>query len=320
MQKSAVGLKKRIDPSALTVLLGIVVVCVLFSILTTTFATTANFFRLLRQMVIMVIIATGMTFVVATGEMDISVGAIYNLAVNGMALMIKNLGVNPWVAAIFALLIGIACGTLNGYICALLKLPGIIVTLGMNYVYKGLTLVLTDGYSIGSLGKSSFFDFGTGSFMQINNTVFVAVAVVLISAWFLKYSVLSREFLAIGSNRNAARYSGVPVERRRIQNEALMGAYAGVAGIISLSFMASATSEGGSGYEMLAITAVVAGGGSISGGKASVWGTLCGIILIMVIKNGLMLMGISSAWQEASEGLMLILAIAMQMLTRRRTR
>ena len=320
MQKSAVGLKKRIDPSALTVLLGIVVVCVLFSILTTTFATTANFFRLLRQMVIMVIIATGMTFVVATGEMDISVGAIYNLAVNGMALMIKNLGVNPWVAAIFALLIGIACGTLNGYICALLKLPGIIVTLGMNYVYKGLTLVLTDGYSIGSLGKSSFFDFGTGSFMQINNTVFVAVAVVLVSAWFLKYSVLSREFLAIGSNRNAARYSGVPVERRRIQNEALMGAYAGVAGIISLSFMASATSEGGSGYEMLAITAVVAGGGSISGGKASVWGTLCGIILIMVIKNGLMLMGISSAWQEASEGLMLILAIAMQMLTRRRTR
>lgn len=302
------------------VLAGILFVCILFSCTTGTFATSANFFRLLRQMVIMVVISTGMTFVVATGEMDISVGAIYNLAVNCMALMILRGGMNPWVCALAGIVIGAACGALNGWIGAILGLPAIIITLGTSYVYKGMTLVLTGGYSVGNLGKSSFFTFGTGSLFHINHTVYAAACVVIVSAWWLKHSIICREFLAIGSNINAARYTGVPVKKRKIQNEALMGAFAGLAGVLSLAFMASATSEGGSGYEMLAITAVVAGGGSTEGGSASVWGTLGGIVLIMVIKNGLMLLGISTAWQEATEGLLLVLAIAMQMVTRRRAR
>lgn len=308
------------NKSGLTVLIGILLVCILFSSVTATFATSANFFRLLRQMVIMVVISTGMTFVVATGEMDISVGAIYNLAVNSMALLILHLGINPWVCALLGIGLGILCGALNGILGAVLGLPAIIVTLGTSYVYKGLTLVLTGGYSVGNLGESSFFDFGTGSLFRMNHTVYVAAAVVIAAAWWMKHSVMSREFLAIGSNLNAARYTGVPVRKRKIQNEALMGAFAGLAGVLSLAFMASATSEGGSGYEMLAITAVVAGGGSTEGGTASVWGTLGGIVLIMVIKNGLMLMGISTAYQEATEGLLLVLAIALQKLTEKRGR
>ena len=308
------------NKSAMMVLAGILLVCILFSCTTRTFATSANFFRLLRQMVIMIVISTGMTFVVATGEMDISVGAIYNLVVNCMALMILRGGTNPWAAALIGIFIGALCGAFNGYVGVLLGLPAIIITLGTSYVYKGLTLVLTGGYSVGNLGKSSFFNFGTGTLFHINNTVYVSFAVVILSAWWLRHSVVCREFLAIGSNLNAARYTGVPVRKRRIQNEALMGAFAGLAGVLSLAFMASATSEGGSGYEMLAITAVVAGGGSTEGGSASVWGTLGGIVLIMVIKNGLMLLGISTAWQEATEGLLLILAIAMQMITRKRAR
>lgn len=308
------------NKTSVAVLIGIVVVCTLFSLTTAAFATSNNFFRLLRQMVVMVVISTGMTFVVATGEMDISVGAIYNLVVNAMALMILHLGINPWICAIAGILIGALCGCLNGTIGVFLGLPMIIISLAMSYVYKGLTLVLTDGYSIGNLGKSSFFDFGIGATMRINNTVFVAVAVVLIAAWFLHNSVLARDFLAMGSNKNAARYSGVPIAKRKIQNEALMGGFAGLAAVLSLSFMASATSEGGSGYEMLAITAVVAGGGSTNGGKASVFGTLGGIVLIMVIKNGLMLMGISTAYQQAVEGILLVLAIALQRLTNRKTR
>ena len=149
---------------------------------------------------------------------------------------------------------------------------------------------------------------------------FVAIAVVLISAWWLRNSVMARDFLAMGSNKNAALYSGVPIKLRKVQNELLMGAFAGLSGVLSLSFMASATSEGGSGYEMLAITAVVAGGGSTDGGTASVWGTLGGIALIMIIKNGLMLMGISTAYQQATEGILLVLAIALQRLTNRKTR
>lgn len=311
---------KMEEKNGIMVLAGILLVSILFTVTTTTFATAANFLRLLRQMVVMVVIATGMTFVVATGEMDISAGAIYNFAVNAMALLILHTGMSPWLCAIAGILLGIACGIVNGVISVSLHLPVIIITLGTSYVYKGATLVLTGGYSVGNLGKSSFFDFGTGSFMGVNHTVFAAFFVVLISAWWFKRSVACREFLAIGSNVNTARYTGVPVSRRKIQNEALMGFFAGLAGVLSLAFMASATSEGGSGYEMLAITAVVAGGGSTEGGRASVWGTLGGIALIMIIKNGLMLLGISTAYQEATEGLLLVLVIAMQKLMHKRTR
>ncbi len=278
-----------------------------------------NILRLFRQMVIMIVISTGMTFVVATGEMDISVGAIYNLVVNVMALLIQA-GLNPWLSAVFGLVLGAVCGMINGSIGVILGLPMIIITLGLSYVYKGITLILTDGYSVGNLGKSTFFNFGTGTMGKVNNTVFVAIIVVIIAAWWLKNSVICRDFLAMGSNINASRYSGVPIRKRKIQNEALAGLFAGLAGVLSLSFMASATSEGGSGYEMLAITAVVAGGGSIDGGSASIWGTLGGIVLIMTIKNGLMLLGINSAYQEATEGLLLVLAIALQMLTRKKNR
>lgn len=308
------------NKTSLAVVIGIILVCILFSTVTTTFATTSNLARLLRQMAVMVVISTGMTFVVATGEMDISVGAIYNLVVNCMALMILHWGINPWLAAVLGILLGMFCGGINGLIGISLGLPMIIITLGSSYIYKGLTSVLTGGYSVGNLGQSSFFDFGVGSTLGINNTVYVAMAVVLLAAWWLRNSVIARDFLAMGSNKNAALYSGVPIKPRKVQNELLIGAFAGLAGVLSLSFMASATSEGGSGYEMLAITAVVAGGGSTDGGTASVWGTLGGIALIMIIKNGLMLMGISTAYQQATEGILLVLAIAMQRLTSRKTR
>ncbi|NBI89079.1 ABC transporter permease [Lachnospiraceae bacterium] len=310
---------KKEEKNGIMVLAGILAVSILFSCTTATFATGANFLRLLRQMVIMIIIATGMTFVVSTGEMDISVGAIYNLAVNVMALLTLHTGLSPWLWAPVGILIGAACGGMNGVISTSLGLPAIIITLGTSYVYRGATFVLTGGYSVGNLGKSTFFDFGTGAFLGVNNTVYVALFVVAVSAWWMKRSVVCREFLAIGSNANASRYTGVPVKGRKIQNEVLMGGFAGLAAVLSLAFMASATSEGGSGYEMLAITAVVAGGGSTEGGSASVWGTLGGIALIMIIKNGLMLMGMSTAYQEATEGFLLVFAIAMQRLMHKRT-
>lgn len=311
---------KMEEKNGIMVVAGILFVSILFTLTTTTFATAANFLRLLRQMVVMIVIATGMTFVVATGEMDISAGAIYNLTVNVMALLILRGGMNPWLCAPIGILLGVACGIVNGVASVSLRLPVIIITLGTSYIYRGATLVLTGGYSVGNLGKSSFFDIGTGAFMGVNYTVFAAAFVVLAAAWWMRRSVVCREFLAIGSNVNTAEYTGVPVNRRKIQNEGLMGFFAGLAGVLSLAFMASATSEGGSGYEMLAITAVVAGGGSTEGGRASVWGTFGGIALIMIIKNGLMLLGISTAYQEATEGLLLVLVIAMQKLMHKRTR
>ena len=202
MNDKSIRKMKLQNRNGLTVLLGIAFVCVLFSCTTSTFSTSSNIIRLLRQMVIMIVISTGMTFVVATGEMDISVGAIYNLVVNSMALMILHLGLSPWLCALIGLGIGILCGVFNGLIEAALGLPSIIITLGTSYIYKGLTLVLTGGYSVGNLGKSTFFDFGIGSVFGINNTVYVALVIVLLSAFWLKHSALCRDFLAIGSTLN----------------------------------------------------------------------------------------------------------------------
>ena len=126
------------NKTSLAVVIGIVLVCILFSAVTTTFASTSNLARLLRQMAVMVVISTGMTFVVATGEMDISVGAIYNLVVNCMALMILHWGINPWLAAVLGILLGIFCGGINGLIGMFLGLPMIIITLGSSYIYKVL--------------------------------------------------------------------------------------------------------------------------------------------------------------------------------------
>ncbi len=308
------------SPNIIAVLIGILLVSVLFSLSTSTFLTSQNLLRLLRQMVVMMVISTGMTFVVSTGGMDISVGANYNLIVNSMALLILG-GLNPWLAAVLGLVIGTVCGMLNGALAVVLDIPVIIVTLGTVNLFKGITLVLTGGNSVSNLPKtSSFFAFGEGKLGPIYLIVIAALFIVLFTALYMRSSVVPRDFMAIGSNLNASRYSGVPIKRRKIQNMAIMGSFCGLAAILSLAYLGSSTPDGGSGYEMLAITAVVAGGTSSDGGEGSVWGTLGGIVLIMIIRNGLMLMNLPAAWQEAATGILLIAAIAIQKLTRKEGR
>ncbi|MDR3255561.1 MAG: ABC transporter permease [Synergistaceae bacterium] len=306
----------QIKWSNYSILIGIMLVVLIFSAVTDTFLTVRNISRLLRQMVVFMIIASGMTFVVSTGEMDISVGAIYNLSMNIMGFLILS-GLNPWFASIAGVCTGLLCGFLNGVLTMTLGIRAIIITLGTVNIFKGITLVFTNAHGIGNLMQSNFFEFGKSSIGPVASIFYVALLIVTITAWYFNNSKICRDFRAMGSNIKAAVYSGVPVKKRIVQNLTIMGFFCGLSSVLALSYIGSAAPEAGSGYEMLAITAVVAGGANVNGGDGSVWGTMGGIVLITVIRNGLMLMGLSPAWQEAATGFLLIGAIAVQKLSKR---
>jgi ribose/xylose/arabinose/galactoside ABC-type transport system permease subunit len=303
----------------LPVLIGLLVISLVFSVSTPFFLTPLNLFQLTRQMAVLAVISIGMTYVISTGEIDISVGGMFNLANNVMAVLIGWHHVDPWVACLAALAVGMGAGALNGALSVSLGLPTLIVTLGTVNLFRGLTMMVSKGMTIGNLPSSTFFAIGAQGFGPITYVAIAALAVVIGSAWLFRNTLLVRQLLAIGSGPEAARRVGVGVGRRKIQVMTINGLLCGVAAILGLAVLGSASPQSGIGYEMSAIAATVVGGTSLSGGKGTIWGTLLGITLIMAIQNGLMLIGLPSAWQVVSTGVLLLAAVGVQQLVRLRS-
>ena len=310
--------KQLLTSREFAVLSALIIVCMFFSITTPLFFSSLNLFQVTRQMSVMAVIATGMTFVIAAGEIDISVGAIYNLAANIMALLIAQRGLTPWEAAIFALLAGLAAGMLNGALSAMLNLPSFIVTLGTVSLYRGLTIMLSGGLSIGNLPKSSFYDIGSKGLGAVPYIAIFALVIVTIGAWIFHNTVFSQNVLALGSNKEAAYRSGIQIKIRKVQVMALNGLVCGIAAILGIAYLQSASPQTGVGYEMSAIAAAVVGGTPLQGGEGTVWGTLIGVALIIVIQNGLILMGLPAAWQIAATGLMILTAVGVRQIAQKR--
>ena len=302
----------------IAVLLGLIVVAIIFTFATPNFLTPFNLFQLTRQMALLTIIAVGMTFVISSGEIDISVGAIYNLSATVMALMIADSNLSPWTAALAALGVGILAGALNGLISVSLGLPTLIVTLGTVSLYRGITIMLSGGLSIGNLPDSNFYLIGSQRLGSIPYLAIIALIIVAIAGWLFRNTVFARQLLAIGSNRQAAERTGILVKTRKIQVMALMGFMCGIAGVMGIAYLRSASPQSGAGYELTAIAATVVGGTQLTGGIGTVWGTLLGMALIIVIQNGLLLIGLPTSWQIASTGVMILIAVAIQQLIRRR--
>lgn len=301
------------------VLLGLLVVGGVFALTTQSFLTSFNIFQLMRQMAVLAVIAVGMTYVIAAGEIDISVGSIYNLAANVMALLIATADFSPWVALIAALLVGALAGALNGALSVLLKLPTLIVTLGTISLYRGLTVVLSNGLSVGNLPPDNFYNIGSERIGAMPLMAIVALAIIVVAALVFRHTVFSRQLLAIGSSNEGARRAGIRVNVRKIQVMALLGLMCGAAAALGLAYLRSASPQSGTGFELFAIAAVVIGGTPLQGGVGTVWGTLIGIALIMVIQNGLILLGIPAVWQIAATGLMILGAVAVQQIVRKLT-
>jgi ribose transport system permease protein len=278
------------------------------------FLTWDNVSNIGRQASINGIIATGMTCVIITGGIDLSVGAIMALAMTlGAGAMLAGVAVPLAIA--LALFTGIACGLVNGALIAYLRLPALIVTLAMMEIPRGIALLYTGGYPISNL-PASFAPIGRGELLGLQVPTLVMLAVAVAGHVFLTRFVAGRGFYVLGGNEEAARLSGLPVEGYKVLAYALSGFTAALAGVVLASRLMSGQPNTGVGFELDAIAAVVLGGTAIIGGRGSIVGTLVGVLTLGVLNNGLNLMDVSPYTQKILKGGIVLIAISAGALRR----
>jgi len=289
------------------ILIAFFAICVIISILSPVFLAPNNIINVIRQTSIYGIIAVGMTFVILTGGIDLSVGSI--LAVSGAVcagLIHAQLPVAAVIAA--ALGVGIAFGVFNGLFITLGKITPFVVTLGMMGIARGITLIYTNGYPISGLPEDLRF-VGSGYLFGLPIPVLIFIAVVLVAHFVLTQTRMGRYTYAIGGNEAAVRLSGINANFYKALAYVIAGATAGLSSVILTARLNSAEPVAGNGYELDVIAAVVIGGTSLSGGRGSIWGTFIGALMIGVINNGMNLLGISSYFQLVVKGFIIIGAV-----------
>ncbi|MES3035454.1 MAG: ABC transporter permease [Gemmatimonadota bacterium] len=296
--------------------LGLLVLCLSLWIATPYFATTANLANVAEQSAVVGVIAIGMTFVILTGGIDLSVGSLVALAgvVIGGAL---QRGWPVTVAVTLGLLAGAAAGMLNGLMITLGKLPPFIATLGMMSVARGGALMLSDGRPISGF-PNSLRVVATGDVLGVPAPVMLMLALYAVAYVVLTRTVAGRYVYAIGGNEEATKLAGVQVRLHKTVVYAISGLSAAVCAMLLVARLDSAQPIAGMGYELDAIAAVVIGGTSLLGGTGSVIGTLIGALIMSVLRNGLNLLGVSSYLQQVAIGAVIIVAVLIDMALRRR--
>ncbi len=292
------------------VVFGLIAMCILITIFKPVFISPANIINVLLQISINGVIAIGLTMVIITGGIDLSVGSVVCLAGVVMGLLTDAIGVdNPITAAVCiaaALIVGILAGGINGILITKGKLPPFIATLGMMSIARGLALTLSGGKGVAPLPKFIQKLGGTGA---IYIPIIIMGAIYLIAWWILRYTKLGRNTYAIGGNQEAAVLSGINVHRTTIKVYAISGICCGVASILLVGRLNTAQPTAGIGYELDAIAATVIGGTSMTGGEGKIVGTLIGALIIGVLRNGLNLLNVSSYIQQVVIGIVIVVAV-----------
>lgn len=269
------------------------------------FFTKMNILNLLRQLSINGIIATGMTFVIITGGIDLSVGSILALSSIVACDFIHPNTYPVIVPVLIALVIGAVCGGINGVIIAKGKVPAFIVTMGMMTICRGMTLMYNNGKAITNFDEN-FKVIGGGTFLSIPIPIYILILTMIVGGVLLGKMRLGRYVYAVGGNESSAKISGINVDRIIICVYVIAGILSALAGIVLSSRVITATATAGDGYELDAIAAVVIGGTSLSGGVGSVAGTLAGVLIIGVLNNGLDLLNVPSYYQQVIQGVIII--------------
>ena len=303
----------RISMREAGVAVALVVIVLFFSATAPYFATSENFLKIFVQIAINTVLASGMTFVILTGGIDLSVGSVLALCTVIGATIMTNEHLSDWQSVILALLacmgVGAGCGALNGWICEKWKVPSFIVTLGMLNVASGAARVVSDNSTITGLPQS-FVDFGNLIFWGVFPSIFlVAIAVILIGWFILRYTVFGRYIFAIGTNEEAVRLSGHNPRKFKIAAFTISGLTAGIAAMVYLLRLNVGSPIAGTGYELNAIAAVIIGGTSLSGGKGSIIGTLVGACILQVLSTGLQLLGADDNIKPIVIGAVIVLAV-----------
>ncbi|GAA4308425.1 ABC transporter permease [Compostibacter hankyongensis] len=279
------------------------------------FIKPSNIVNVLRQTAVNGILAVGMTFVIITAGIDLSVGSVLALSAVA-ATSLAHPGEYPLILSLLiGLLVGCACGALNGVLIAKKRLAPFIVTLAMMSVARGVALVYSSGRPIINL-SDSYNQIGGGYLAGIPVPVIIFLVIVLSGVFVLRYTRFGRYVYAIGGNELAARVSGINTTRILIWTYVIMGALAGVAGIVLSSRVMSGSPAMGEGYELDAIAAVVIGGTSLFGGVGSISGTVVGALIMGVMDNGLDMLNVSSYWQQVVKGAIIVLAVLLDKRSR----
>lgn len=290
-------------------LMGLLLLCFVLTFLSDNFFTLDNWLNILRQVSINALIAFGMTFVILTGGIDLSVGSVLALS-SAFAAGLMADGTNGLFAMVIGIFAGLAMGALNGIIITKGRVAPFIATLATMTVFRGATLVYTEGRPItGFSNELSFQMIGRGYFLGIPVPVVLMLVAYAALYVVLKKTTFGRHTYAIGGNEEATRLAGIRVDRLKIWIYSLTGGLSALAGLILTSRLNSAQPTAGTAYELDAIAAVVLGGTSLSGGRGSIFGTLVGALIIGVLNNGLNLLNVSSFYQQVIKGVVILLAV-----------
>jgi len=305
---------------------ALIIIFIFFSIASPYFFTFSNMVGILIATAVNGLLALGVTFIIISGGIDLSVGTVMTLCSVMSAVMIKNLGLPVPVGIIVGVLTGGVAGFFNGIMISKLKLPPFIATLGMLNVARGLSLVITDLSPIYFPLETGFNNIAMGSVLgtiipgfDIPNAVLIMFGSAIIASIILTKTVIGRYCFALGSNEEAARLSGVNVVFWKTAIYTLGGLFVGIAGIIIAARLNSAQPALGQGYELDAIAAAVIGGISMSGGEGTMVGTIIGAFIISTLTNGLRMMSVPQEWQITITGLIIISAVYLDIIRRRRT-
>lgn len=292
-------------------LIGLVLLFVVIACLNSSFIDPGNLKNLLRQVSINALISFGMTFVILTGGIDLSVGSILALSSALMGSFIVG-GMDPILAIVVACLIGAALGAVNGLVITYGRVAPFIATLATMTIFRGLTLVYTNGNPISGLTEDeAFLEFGQGYFMELPVPAIMMLIMFGLLYFILHKTPLGRKTYAVGGNEKVSFIAGIKINRIKIFAYTVTGMLCGLAGAILTSRLNSAQPTAGTGYELDAIAAVVLGGTSLSGGKGRIVGTLIGALIIGTLNNGLNILNVSSFYQQVVKGIVILLAVLM---------
>ncbi len=293
---------------------ALIIISIILSFNSPFFLSANNLLRVGRQMAFVGLLTIGMSFVIATGQIDISVGRIITLVSFVVATLITKFGVNPWIAFGLGILTGGICGLINGGLTQLFNVHPMIITLGTLNLYWGLSLGLSNAKPVVVDIASSFFQLGQGKLLGVPIPLIIFVVMAILGQIVLNKTRYGRHVLAVGTNSQAAEYAGIRAKWIRLSVMIIMGLMAGVSGGITLAFFETFDPNIGAGMEMTTIAATVIGGADLMGGYASVIGAMLGTFLIGVLNNGLVLLGIGAYWNNFITGAVILIAILVSIL------
>lgn len=300
-----INLKEFFSTYAIVVVL--ILICVVLTFTSDNFLTEANIINIFMQVSVNGILAVGMTFVILTGGIDLSVGALVALSGVIAAGFIKS-GQPLIVVLLVAVGVSTLLGVISGLFIAKWNLAPFVITLGMMTIARGLTYVYTDGKPISDLSQA-YLNIGTGSWLNIPIPIWILIFTFVAGFLILNFTNIGRYIYAVGGNEHAALVSGINVKFVKIFVYAISGIMCGIAAVVLSARVSAGLPQAGVGYELDAIAAVVIGGTSLSGGKGHMWGTVIGVLIIGIIGNGLDLLNVSSYYQQIVKGCIIVIAV-----------